>query len=70
MKFSWCQEIFFMNFDFKNVCEKELKDNNKKSCSCSRNEFSHEIDFKAVWPRNGHAASVGVNRFSDGEHYS
>ena len=22
---------------------------------------AHEIDFKALWPRNGHAASVGVN---------
>ena len=21
----------------------------------------HKIDFKAVWPRNGHAASMGVN---------
>ena len=21
---------------------------------------SHKIDFKAVWPRNGHADSVGV----------
>ena len=21
---------------------------------------SHKIDFKAVWPRNGHAASLGV----------
>ena len=23
---------------------------------------SHKIDYKAVWPRNGHAASVGVNQ--------
>ena len=23
--------------------------------------FSHKIDFEALWPRNGHAASVGVN---------
>ena len=22
---------------------------------------SHKIDFKAVWPRNGNAASLGVN---------
>ena len=33
MKFFGCQEIFFMNFDFKNGCKNEFKDNNEKSCS-------------------------------------
>ena len=27
-----------------------------------RNTVSQKIDFEAVWPRNGHAASVGVNK--------
>ena len=31
-----------------------------KSCSWSRNRVCLKIDFKAIWPRNGHAASVGV----------
>ena len=26
---------------------------------------SQKIDFKAVWPRNGHAASLGVNALND-----
>ena len=38
----------------------EFKDNNDKSCGLSRRRVYHKIDFKAVWPRNGHAASVGV----------
>ena len=46
-----------MNFDLKN----EFKDNNEKSCSRSRNRVSHKIDSIAIWRRNGHAASVGVN---------
>ena len=53
-------EIFFMNFDFKNGFKNEFKDNNKKSCSWSRNRVSHKIDFIAVWPRNGHATSLEV----------
>ena len=50
-----------MSFDFENGFLKEFKDNNEISCSLSRNTVSHEIDFKAVWLRNGHAASLGVN---------
>ena len=49
-----------MNFDFKNRCKNEFKDNNEKSCSSSRNRVSHKIDLKAFQSRNGHAASVGV----------
>ena len=49
-----------MNFDFKNGCKNEFKDNNEKSSSWSRKRISHKDDFKAVWPLNGHAASVGV----------
>ena len=52
---------FFMTFDFKNECKNEFKDENAKSWSWSRNRVSHKIDFKAVRPRNDHAASVGVN---------
>ena len=33
MKFFWCQGIFFVNFDFENVCKNEFEDNNEKSCS-------------------------------------
>ena len=56
------EEFFFMNFNFKNRCKNEFKDNNEKSCSWSRNRVSHKIDFKAQWPRNGHADSVGVKK--------
>ena len=52
--------FFFINFDFKNECKNEFRDNNEKSCSWSRNNVSHKIDFKAVCPRNGHAANLGV----------
>ena len=52
-------EYFSMIFHFKNGCKNEFKYNNEKSCSWSR-RVSHKIDFKAVWLRNGHAASVGV----------
>ena len=55
-----CQEIFSINFDFKNGCKNEFEDNNEKSYSRSRKRVCHKIDFKAVWPHNGHAASVGV----------
>ena len=55
---------FFMNFDLKNSCKNEFKDNNEKSCSWFRNKGSHKIDFKAIWPRNGHADSVEVKTFS------
>ena len=49
-----------MNYDLKNGCKNEFKDNNEKSYSWSRNRFSHKIDFEAVWPHNGNADSVGV----------
>ena len=51
--------FFFMNFDFKNELENEFWDNKEKSCSWSRNTVFHRIGFKTVWPRNGHADSVG-----------
>ena len=51
--------IFFINFDF-NKFQNKFEDNNEKLCSWFRNRVSHKIDFKAVWPSNGHAASVGV----------
>ena len=57
------KEFFYINFDFKNGCENEFKDNNEKSCSCSRNRVSHKIDFKAVWLRNGRADSGGVEEY-------
>ena len=50
---------FFTNFDFKNLYENVFKDKNEK-CSLSRNRVSHKIDFIDIWPRNGHATSVGV----------
>ena len=50
-----------MTFDFKNSYKKEFQDNNEKLSSCSRNRVSLKIDFKAVWPSNGHAASMGFN---------
>ena len=60
MKFFGVKEFFFMNFDLKNGCKNEFKDNNEKSWNWSKNRVSHKNDFKAVWPRNGHADSVGV----------
>ena len=51
---------FFYEFWLKNSCKNGFKDNTEKSYSWSRNRVSHKIDFKAVWPRNGHADSVGV----------
>ena len=51
---------FLLNFDYKNGYKNEFKDSKEKSCSWSRKRVSHKIDFKAVWPRNVHAASVGV----------
>ena len=54
------KEFFFMNFDFKNGCKNEFKDNSEKSCSWSSKRVSHKIDFKAQWPLNGNADSVGV----------
>ena len=56
------KEFFLMNFDLKNGCKNEFKDNNEKSWSWSKNRVSHKIDFKTQWPRNGHADSVGVKR--------
>ena len=58
---SWCQGIFFMNFDFKNVCRNEFDDNKEKSCSWSRKRVSHQSGFEALLLRNGHADIVGVN---------
>ena len=55
------KEFSFMNFDFKNGCQNEFKDNNEKSCSWSRNRISHKIECKGVWPRNSHADSAIVN---------
>ena len=39
MKFFSCQGIFRMNFDWKNGCKNEFKDNNEKSWSWSRNKI-------------------------------
>ena len=57
----WHQEFSFMNYDFKKGCKNEFNDNNEISCSWSKNRVSQKNDFKAVWLRNGHADSVGVN---------
>ena len=66
MKLFWCPKFVFVNFDFKNDCKNEFYDNNEKSCSRPRKRVSHKIDFKAVWPRNGHAASVRVKNIAFG----
>ena len=39
MKFSWRQEIFFMNFDFKNGCKNEYKDITKNRTADSEIGF-------------------------------
>ena len=49
-----------MNLDFKNGCKNNFNDNNEKRCSLSRNRVCHKNDLKAVWPRNGQAASMGI----------
>ena len=51
-----------MNFDLKNSYKNEFKDNNETSGSWSINKVSRKIDFQPVWPRNGHADSVGVKQ--------
>ena len=53
--------FFFLTSGLNNWCENKFRENNEKSCSWSRNRVSNNIDFRAVWPRNGHAARVGVN---------
>ena len=60
MKFFGVKE-FFHELWFKNSCKNEFMDNHEKSSNWSRNKVSQKIDFKAVWPRDGHADSVGVN---------
>ena len=54
------KEFTFGNFDFQNGCKNEFKDNNEKSCNRSRKRGSHQIDFEAVGPRNGHADNMSV----------
>ena len=49
IRFFWCQGTFFMNFDSKNECKNEFKDNNEKSCSWSRNKISQKFRF---WSRD------------------
>ena len=49
MKFFWCQEIFFREFDFKNGCRNDFEDNNEKSCSPFKNKFPLKIDFRDDW---------------------
>ena len=57
-EFFLVSRIFSINFDFKNVFKTEFKDSYEKSCRLCKNRVSHKINFKAVWPRNGHAASM------------
>ena len=64
---NWYLKIFFAfeeftsgNFDFQNGWRNEFKDNNEKSGNRCRKRGSHQIDFEAVGPRNGHADSMGV----------
>ena len=49
--FFGAKEFFRINFDFKNGCKNEFKDNNEKSWSWSRTRVSNKIDFIAVIPR-------------------
>ena len=58
----WVSRNFFIEFDLTNGCKNEFNDINEKSSSSSRNRLFHKIAFKTVWPRNGHADSVGVNK--------
>ena len=67
MKFCDGKEFSFINFDFKNRCENEFKDNNEKSCSRSKKRVSHKIVFKAIGTRNGHADSVRAKIKKNGE---
>ena len=49
-----CQGIFYMNFDFKNGCENEFKDNNKN------NGADPEIGYltKSISKLNGYATAM------------
>ena len=48
--------IFSRNFEFKNRCKDEYKDNNEKLARWSRKRVFHKIDLTAVWTHD----SVGV----------
>ena len=53
-----------MNFDFKKECKMNVRiitKNHEADPEIGFLEKSIIENFKAEWPRNGHAASVGVN---------
>ena len=43
MNFFGVKEFFFVNFDFKNECKNEFKNNNEKSCSRFKNRILEPI---------------------------
>ena len=60
MKIFCVKESFLTDFDVKNECKIELKDDNELSYHWFRSRVSHKIDFRAVGLLNGHADSVGL----------
>ena len=63
MKFFWFEEIFFVYFDFKNGCENEFEDNNKKSCSRFENRVPLKIDFRAYESHESHPTAWELRHF-------
>ena len=61
MKFFWCQEIFYVNFDFKNGCQNDFEDNNEKSCSRFKNRVPPQNRFQSRLDSRIHPDSLGVN---------
>ena len=54
MNFFGVKEFFRINFDFKNWCKNEFKDNNEKSCSWSKKGFLT----KSISETNGRATAM------------
>ena len=54
MKFFWCQEFFFVNFDFRNDCKNEFQDNNENYTADLKRGSPLKIDLKAVGTSESH----------------
>ena len=52
-------KIFFVNFDLKNACKKDIEDK-AKNHTADQEKDSHKIDFEAEWRHSGHADSVVI----------
>ena len=65
MKFFWCQEVFFVIFDFKNESKYEFLDNKDKSYSWFKNKVGKKIDFRADGTHESHPWAWELNKNFD-----